>query len=119
MKTRNSYTVKFISADHEGSTQFGFIQTFLRVNNFHLAIVQPLSVIKRGLSFTNNHDLPRRLSKYSHGDLAVHIHKVDMTVTLPFIAMPVKNIISKCVFIQFPDDSYAYVSEFPNMNEGD
>lgn len=37
MKKRNSYTVKFISS--EGSIQFGFIQSFVRV------IVQPFEVV--------------------------------------------------------------------------
>ena len=51
--------------------------------------------------------------------LVMHIHKVDMAVTLRFIAIPIKNTLGKCVYIQISDDSCdAYVSEFPNLNEG-
>lgn len=111
MKKRNSYTVKFISS--EGSTQFGFIQSFVRVKKFFLAIVQPFEVVSRSCSLSNKHNLPRRLSKYSLHDLAVHMHRIDMTVMLPFIAIPIKNILSKCVFIQISDDpNYAHISEF-------
>lgn len=116
MKKRNSYTVKFISS--EGSTQFGFIQSFVRVKKFFGAIVQPFEVVSRSWSLSNKHNLPRRLSKYSLHDLAVHMHRIDMTVMLPFIAIPIKNILSKCVFIQISDDpNYAHISEFPNMND--
>lgn len=118
MKKRNSYTVKFISS--EGSIQFGFIQSFVRVKKFFLAIVQPFEVVSRSWSLSNKHNLPRRLSKYSLHDLAVHMHRIDMTVMLPFIAILIKNILSKCVFIQISDDpNYAHISEFPNMNDGD
>lgn len=111
MKKRNSYTVKFISSG--GSTQFGFIQSFVRVKKFFLAIVQPFEVVSRSWSLSNKHNLPRRLSKYSLHDLAVHMHRIDMTVMLPFIAIPIKNILSKCVFIQISDDpNYAHISEF-------
>ena len=118
VKTRNSFTVKFLSSAH--STEFGFVQTFLRVHNFYLAIVQPLKVLNRGLPLSNSDNLPRRLSKYSPSNLAMHMHKVDMAVTLPFVAIPIKNILGKCVFIQISDDPRnAYVSEFPNLSEGD
>lgn len=97
MKKRNSYTVKFISSG--GSTQFGFIQSFVRVKKFFLAIVQPFEVVSRSWSLSNKHNLPRRLSKYSLHDLAVHMHRIDMTVMLPFIAIPLKTFFqSVCLF---------------------
>ena len=82
--------------------------------------MQPLNVVNTRLSLSNSHNLPRQLSKYLLHDLATHMHRIDMTVMLPFIAIPIKSILSKCVFIQISDDpNYAHISEFPNMNEGD
>ena len=102
----NLYTVAFKAGD--GDVWFGEVVIYVIVNNVPLAIVRPFKVTDKSVLKVDN-DLEDHpvLKKYvqprsDQQKLATHIKLVDLNNKyLTFTAIPVTDLIKKCVFRGF------------------
>lgn len=94
---RNSYTVKFLL---EGDKQYGQILFF-----FKLAGETSNAVIR----------LLEKVEHIKNEHIVLHVTKVHTTENM--FAVPLNNIVSKCVFLDCEDEQF--VSDLPNTSESD
>lgn len=120
----NSYTVEFKAGD--GDVCFGEVVIYVIVNKVPLAIVRPFKVTDKSVLKADN-DLEDHpvLRKYvqprsDQQKLATHIKLVDLNnKNINFTAVPVTDLIKKCVYGDKQLEGYAIISCFPNLVEHD
>ncbi len=94
--TRNSYTVCYID---NGVEKFGFIRYFVCLQSTSLAVITPLTP-------TCNYCYPQTISVLCE-------RVIPVVVQSSFVAMSVKCLLYKCVYIDF--GSSKFIAKLPNQ----
>lgn len=121
---RNTYTVKFFDPTKCDGISYGQVQEYLQRGEYCIAIVKALTerqepvLTPPTVTEAAAGEVSRMLQAHFNGVLAGQLAMAtEVEPSNHLIAVDVRSIIRKCVFVQV--GSRSYVSNIPNMVESD
>jgi len=103
------------SYKHNGTTHYGVVEKFCL--SPPIALLKPFKVTRTSLLKESGNPCREKLQRYAQTDLlSVFFIPVQKT-SLPLIAVPISNLVSKCVLINPKELNHSYVVVIPNNFE--